>query len=227
MSLPCYKRIPPASEACDSDLEFAWDLPEEGIGIIRGPKAKEYLEERGIEVDLRASTQLERVRLKSPLRLYYADLELPGRLLGPYEDMPPQRRFPLMGTDKEKSAVQAEKRFRIAALAVETKADRILAEAYLEMTGKVIPLLETHKLNLSQQIAKARQVTLSFLSRDLTKTRTFQDSSQRRPQRKARRVISAYRLCLRGWSGLFGRARGKVVLICSIANIEWWTFRNQ
>jgi len=169
MSLPCYKRIPPASEVCAFDLEFAWDLPEEGVGIIRGPKAKEYLEERGMEVDLRASTQLERVRLKSPLRLYYADLELPGRLLGPYEDMPPQRRFPLMGTDKEKSAVQAEKRFRIAALAVETKADRILAEAYLEMTGKVIPLLETHKLNLSQQIAKARQVTLSLLSRDLTK----------------------------------------------------------
>lgn len=169
MSLPCYKRLPPASPVCASDLGFAWDLPEEGVGIIRGPKAKEYLEERGIKADLGTRTQLERERSKSPLRLYHADLELPGKLLGPDENMPPQRRYRLMGTADEKRAVEAEKRFKIAALAVETKADRVLAEAYLAMTGKTIPLIDAHSLGLTAQIAKARQVTLALLSQDLTK----------------------------------------------------------
>ncbi|NVN06620.1 hypothetical protein HW509_13600 [Asaia spathodeae] len=169
MSLPCYKRFPPVSPVCASDMEFAWDLPEEGVGIIRGPKAKEYLEDRGIKADLDARTSLERVKSRSPLRLYHADLELPGKLLGPDEDMPPQRRYSLMGTDEEKLAFEAEKRFKIAALAVETEADRVLAKAYLEMTGKAIPLLESDSLKLSEQIARARQATLALLSRDLTK----------------------------------------------------------
>lgn len=169
MSLPCYKRFPPVSPVCASDMEFAWDLPEEGVGIIRGPKAKEYLEERGIKSDLDARTSLERARSESPLRLYHADLELPGKLLGPDEDMPPQRRYPLRGTDEEKLAFEAEKRFKIAALAVETEADRVLAKAYLEITGKTIPLLESDSLKLREQIARARQATLALLSQDLTK----------------------------------------------------------
>ncbi|RUT24897.1 hypothetical protein C0V97_14350 [Asaia sp. W19] len=169
MPLPCHVRQVPLNASASEDDCFSWGLPDGLVGLIRGPKAQAYATEKGLKGDLSLPSSLEKIQSRTPISVCHGDLDLPGKLCSVEEVLPPCPYPKLGASDKERDAFRKAQRFSIAALAVENETDRLLAQAYLDLTGKSIPIIDLRGIDFTEKLAQARRALCGFMAQRLTK----------------------------------------------------------
>lgn len=168
MSLPCYDRLASISAIPSTCEPFSWGLPNGRFGLVRGPEAQAFIVAQGLDIDLTVRSPLECRLADTSIRLCAGDLTLPGKLWGPDEVLPP-RTYPNSGASMEEiSAYLQVQPATVAALVIINDADPLLAQAYLDLTGKSIPVIDLRRIDLESKIIEARAALGALLAQKLT-----------------------------------------------------------